>query len=144
MNEATRRWRAKRPKGDASRRLKEWERKNPEKAKAYRRRHFDLWKERRLYIVAQLGGKCYICNWTGNGRLDLHHLFYEHPRPRNTQSLWKQTIRDAERNPDQFVLLCSVCHNLITKCQMQEGVLDRIIKVANASEKLVVSNHLVL
>lgn len=87
-----------------------------------KKQHLQM-KERRENVVRMLGSKCYVCD--KEMRLTLHHLSYPNGRKTN----WARTTIEAERNPANFVLLCSSCHHTISVHEKSPEKLIRLFHI---------------
>ena len=69
-------------------------------------------KERRLKVIANLGGQCSICG--SQYRLELHHKIYGDEGRKDGWNAWRRTVEEAEFHPDNFLVLCHFCHKVVT------------------------------
>jgi len=76
-------------------------------------------RKKRREAEKLLGSKCMICGSTK--QLEFHHKFYSKDRKSNTN-----ISRVVLKNPDQFMLLCRICHVLIGISKLNHENLKKV------------------
>jgi len=78
--------------------------------------------ERKLELIAALGGKCVKCGFDDYRALDINHINPENKvRPKDGSYNWTRRFKDWAANMDNIELLCANCHRLHTWEQRNFG-----------------------
>jgi len=107
---------------------------NRERILRVQKERIKRYKKRKEIMIEKLGGKCYVCSRTDS--LTFHHKNREespyHQKP-HQGSGWIKTIRQVEKEPEKFFLLCRGCHRVVTFYTRNDRQRERLIEVLRSS-----------
>jgi hypothetical protein len=83
------------------------------------------WARKEIYkeiLDEAFGDRCYLCGF--KGRLELAHLYYEEDSVKGNANGARTLMRiiEAIKNPERFVRLCLVCHDIFDHSQRHGGI----------------------
>jgi Zn finger protein HypA/HybF involved in hydrogenase expression len=113
----------------------------PKYCKACRARSADIYydklrKEKQRLIQEKFGGRCYICG-RQKGKLELHHIYYEHDSPSSSSSSYdKLLIEEIKLHPERFILLCHFCHSIVTTLEKNKTMWIKLNEVMKLHESI--------
>lgn len=106
-------------------------------AQQQRKRYAD-YQVRRQRVYENLGNVCYLCSAEKRESFHLHHVVYHplesnYPKHSNAMSVRLKRLKEAETNPERFVLLCPVCHGIVHILENNKGIdLGKLIELSKA------------
>lgn len=111
-----------------------WNRKPYDKQRAVRL--YQEFKERKSKLIFDvMGGKCALCEKLAQQNFHLHHVIYDQESnyPRHSKNMWvrQKRLKEAEKNPDKFKLLCPQCHLKISSfnCIVEKFTLEKVLSL---------------
>lgn len=84
--------------------------------------------ERKLALIAALGGKCVLCGFDDFRALDIDHIDRSKKIRHKTGYTWSRRFTDWTANAGNIRLLCANCHRLHTWEQRGFGAALRLVE----------------